>query len=242
LFAGRHRHPETTLPYVNPTFTGKIRGLAWRSINGAAWTTARLFHRRLDWGTTSVFVRAEHARTCSSYIIAYDAGSSYSTKTATFADNLVKRMNETMRPAFVGWRRNLHQSQRLSTKDAKPGLGGIAKAQRAPAGHPDWPTPARRRDVPTFEIIAPTESTLNLRTYTTQRGVDRRASTANPVILSQLRGNLANPHLGSTTPSRLRSSSRAGRGRRASGSSAPRSTARGRVRRRSVGSSVSVMP
>lgn len=42
------------------------------------------------------------------------------------------------------------------------------------------------------EIVAPTEGTLELRTYTTLRGVDRRASTGSPLLFSRERGNLEN--------------------------------------------------
>ena len=40
--------------------------------------------------------------------------------------------------------------------------------------------------------MAPTESTLELRTYAGQRGVDHRVGTSQPVILSRERGNLSN--------------------------------------------------
>lgn len=42
------------------------------------------------------------------------------------------------------------------------------------------------------EIVAPTESTLELRTYTGQRGVDRRFSTGNGLLFTATRGNFAN--------------------------------------------------
>lgn len=44
----------------------------------------------------------------------------------------------------------------------------------------------------TAEIVAPTEDTLELRTYTGQRGVDRRFSTGNGLLFVESRGNLAN--------------------------------------------------
>ena len=44
----------------------------------------------------------------------------------------------------------------------------------------------------TTEIVAPTESTLELRTYTVIRGVDRRFSTGNGLLFTNQRGNLAN--------------------------------------------------
>jgi len=45
------------------------------------------------------------------------------------------------------------------------------------------------------DIVAPTEQTLQLRTYATVRGVDHRASSAQPVILSEDQGSLANCQL-----------------------------------------------
>ena len=42
------------------------------------------------------------------------------------------------------------------------------------------------------EIVAPTESTLELRTYVTIRGTDRRISTGNGLIFTSDRGNFAN--------------------------------------------------
>jgi hypothetical protein len=44
----------------------------------------------------------------------------------------------------------------------------------------------------TFEVIAPTESTLELRTYVDQRGVDRRSGTGQEVIFALERGNVEN--------------------------------------------------
>lgn len=43
----------------------------------------------------------------------------------------------------------------------------------------------------TAEIVAPTESTLELRTYTGQRGQDRRFSSGNGLLFTEARGNLA---------------------------------------------------
>lgn len=43
----------------------------------------------------------------------------------------------------------------------------------------------------TAEIVCPTESTLELRTYTAQRGVDRRFSGGNGLLFTESRGNLA---------------------------------------------------
>jgi hypothetical protein len=44
----------------------------------------------------------------------------------------------------------------------------------------------------TAEIVAPTESTLEVQTFTGQRGVDRRFSTGNGLLFTSNRGNLEN--------------------------------------------------
>lgn len=44
----------------------------------------------------------------------------------------------------------------------------------------------------TTEVVAPTESTLEVRTFTGQRGVDHRAGTTQPVIFAVERGNIEN--------------------------------------------------
>lgn len=44
----------------------------------------------------------------------------------------------------------------------------------------------------TAEIVAPTEETLQLRTYTDQRGVDRRFSAGSGLVFTEERGNIAN--------------------------------------------------
>jgi len=181
----------------------------WRSIDGRAPyldNGAIYLIRYLDSGPTSTRVRAYHATSLlDRRIIAYSAGSTYTKKAATFADNLIKTfVNENMLAGIVGADRDGVETyadvSAYLTKQANLSMGAsIAKAA----------TRRRLLDVCvdlanasttagtylTFEIIAPTESTLELRTYTTQRGVDRRASTANPVILSELRGNLENAHL-----------------------------------------------
>lgn len=44
----------------------------------------------------------------------------------------------------------------------------------------------------TAEIVAPTESTLEFQTFTTQRGTDRRFSTGSGLLFTEARGNVAN--------------------------------------------------
>lgn len=181
----------------------------WRSIDGRSPyqdNSATYLIRYFDYGPTSTFVRAYHATSLlDRRVIAYDAGTSYTKKAAAAADDQIKTfVNENMLAGIVGADRDGVETyadvSAWLTKQADLGQGAsIAK------------TAARRKllDVATeiaqasqiagtyltFEIIAPTEGTLELRTYAGQRGVDRSAGTANPVILSTLRGNLENAHL-----------------------------------------------
>lgn len=181
----------------------------WRSINGrppyhdngALYTIETLRFR-----STYTFVRAYHMTgLMDRRIIAYAAGSSYSKKAAAPADNQLKAFwTENAGASIVGVDRDGVETQAdisaYVTTQANLGQGAsVAKAA------------ARRKllnvaqelceasttagTYMTFEIIAPTETTLELRTYTTQRGVDRRAGTASPVILREQAGVLENAQL-----------------------------------------------
>lgn len=183
---------------------GVWRSFAGRppSLDGSAIYLMETFEHTRN----TTFVRAYHATTLlDRRIIAYDAGSSYSSKSAAAADNQIKSFaSQQLAAGIVGADRDGVETQAdisayLSIQ-ANLGLGAsVAKAA------------ARRRLIEvarelaeasttagtylTFEIIAPTESTLELRTYATQRGVDRLVGTASPVILSESRGNLENATL-----------------------------------------------
>jgi hypothetical protein len=138
-------------------------------------------------------------------IIAYAAGSSYASKSATYADNLIKTF----------WKENAGASISAADRDGVETQADISAYVTTQAdlslGASIAKAAARRSLLETakelaeasatggtyltFEIIAPTESTLELRTYATQRGVDHRSSSAQPVILSEQRGNLENAEL-----------------------------------------------
>ena len=202
---------ETTLPLsFNPSFLledGRIG--VWRAINGRPPyldNGAIFLIRYIDYGPDAIFIRAYHATNLlDRRIIAYSAGSTYTTKAATFADNLIKTfVNENMLAGIVGADRDGVETyadvSAYLTKQANLSLGASVAKSAARRRLLDVATDLAQSSTTagtylTFEIIAPTESTLELRTYATQRGVDRRASTANPVILSSQRGNLTNAHL-----------------------------------------------
>ena len=181
----------------------------WRSINGRAPYNdngAQFLIETVRYRSTYTFVRASHATgILDRRIIAYSAGSSYSQKSAAPADDQIKTFwAENAGASIVGADRDGVETQAdisaYVTSQASLGAGAsVAKAA------------ARRRLLAvaqelceasttagtymTFEIIAPTESTLELRTYTTQRGVDRRFGTSNPVILREQAGVLENAQL-----------------------------------------------
>jgi len=205
---------ETTLPYtINPTFLQEDTRIGvYRAINGRAPyldNGAIYLIRYLDFGASSVFVRAYHATNLlDRRIIAYDAGSSYTTKAASAADDLIKTfVNENMLAGIVGADRDGVETyadvSAYLTKQANVTQGASIAKSAARRRLLDVCTDLANASTTagtylTFEIIAPTESTLELRTYATQRGVDRRVGNTagnTPIILSQSRGNLTNAHL-----------------------------------------------
>jgi len=202
---------EATLPLsFNPSFLvedGRIG--VWRAINGRPPyldNNAIYLIRYLNYGPENILVRAYHANTLlNRRIIAYAAGSSYTSKGPQAADDLIKAyVNENLLAGIVGVDRDGVETyadvSAYLTKQADLGLGATLSKAAARRVLMDVAVDLANASTTagtylTFEIVAPTESTLELRTYATVRGVDRRASTANPVILSSQRGNLSNEHL-----------------------------------------------
>ena len=202
---------ETTLPTsFDPAWLvedGRIG--VWRSINGRPpyLDNGAIYQiRYIDFGQSSIFVRAFHATNLlDRRIIAYDAGTTYTTKGPDFADDLIKEyMSQQMLSGIVGADRDGVETyadvSAYLTKEADQGRGASLRYSGARRNLLDVATDLAQASTTagtylTFEVFAPTESTLELRTYATQRGVDRRAGTAQPVILGTLRGNLVNPHL-----------------------------------------------
>lgn len=178
-----------------------LSGRAPYNDNNAQYTIETLRHH-----STYTFLRAYHTTgLLDRRIISYPAGSSYAQKSAAPADDQLKAFwAENAGASIVGADRDGVETQAdisaYVTTQANLSQGAsIAKAA------------ARRRLLNvaqelceasttagiymTFEIIAPSESTLELRTYTTQRGVDRRASSGSPVILREQSGVLENAQL-----------------------------------------------
>lgn len=180
----------------------------WRAINGRPPyldNDAIFLIRYLNFGPENILVRAFHASSIlERRIISYDAGSSYSDKAAAPADDQIKAfLNENLLGGIVVVDRDGAQTyadvSAYLTKQVNLGLApSIAKAAARRVLMDVAVDLANASNTAgtylTFAIVAPTESTLELRTYTGQRGVDRRAGTTNPVILSRQRGNLTNDH------------------------------------------------
>lgn len=181
----------------------------WRSINGRPPTLdgeTVFFIRTWDYTdetTTVTAYSANHLLT--RRIIDYFAGTSYSLKSAVAAGNQIKAfVNENMLAGIVGADRQGVETQAdisaYLSNQANLGDGQSIAMQCAWRNLLD--VVREIADASTFagtylacDIVAPTESTLQLRTYATARGVDHRASSGDPVILSPESGSLANCRL-----------------------------------------------
>lgn len=180
----------------------------WRSINGrppvldgeAIWLI-----QRFEYTTDYTRITALHANhLLNRRIAAYSAGSSYVSKSATAADNLIKTIvAENFGASIASADRDGAETQAdvssYLTIQANTSLGAsIAKAfARRKVGEVVQELCEASTTAGTYlaaEIVAPTESTLELRTYAL-RGVDHRATSGQPVILSPQRGNLENARL-----------------------------------------------
>lgn len=181
----------------------------WRAINGRPPyndNSAQYLIETLRYHSTYTFVRAYHATgLLDRRIISYPAGSSFSQKSAAPADNLIKTFwaenagasisgadrdgveTQADISAYVTTQANLSAGASVAKAAARRKL--LAVAQELCEASTTAGTYL------TFEIVAPSETTLELRTYTTQRGVDRRASTSSPVILREQAGVLENATL-----------------------------------------------
>jgi len=127
-------------------------------------------------------------------IVAYNAGSAQATKTATEADDLMK--------AFV--RENMGA---LATDTDRDWTAMVTVAADETLGVVVDKACARRNLLPVFQeicdqasqlgypvyfdVVCPTYGALEFRTWTGQRGADRRASSANPLILSPEMGAIS---------------------------------------------------
>lgn len=212
LSAGQVGALKLTVPVTFDTSLFRLDGRigVWRSINGRAPVLdgETVFFIRTweytDQTTTITAYSANHLRT--RRIIDYFAGSSYSSKTTpTAAGNLIKTfVSENMLAGIVAADRQGAETQAdisaLLSNQANLGDGQSLAMQCAWRNLDD--VIRELQDASTFagtymvsDIVSPTETTLELRTYATVRGVDHTASSSDPVILSPEAGSLANCRL-----------------------------------------------
>lgn len=178
----------------------------WRSIDGAAPTLdgdAIYLIRKWRYTNEVTTVTAYHANTLlKRRIIAYFTGTSYTLKGAVAAGNLIKAFaRENLGSGISAANRIGAETQAdlsaLLSVQADLADGVTVAAQDAYANLYDLiqtiaDASTQAGTYLAAEVVAPTESTLELRTYATIRGVDHRASSGQPVILSEETGSLAN--------------------------------------------------
>lgn len=175
----------------------------WRSVAGrppALDNGAIYLLSAIETTSAETKITAHHATSLlKRRIVAYWADSSYSSKVGP-ADDLIKAFaRENLGSSIVGADRDGNDfmadvSAYLSIQ-GDLGQGVIMSKAAARRNLHEVATELAEESIGwgtylTFEVFAPTERTLQLRTYTGQRGVDRRAGTADPVILGEARGNL----------------------------------------------------
>lgn len=191
-------------PKGNLVLDGRIG--VWRSINGRTPTLdgqAIFLIRKWRYTAEAITVTAYHANSLlKRRIIAYYTGTSYTLKNANFAGNQIKAFAkenlgtsissanriglETQADvsAYLSVQADLADGVAIAAQDAYSNLYdlivGISNASTQAGTYM------------TAEVVAPTESTLELRTFATVRGVDHRASSGQPVILSEDTGSLTN--------------------------------------------------
>jgi hypothetical protein len=193
-----------TYPIGNLPLDGRIG--VWRSINGRPPTLdgqAQYLIRKWRFTSETITVTAIHANSLlKRRIIAYYTGTAYTLKSATFAGNLIKtfaseqlgsgisagnRIGVETQADLSTWlaiQANLNDGVTIAAQDSYANLYDLIVAISNASTQAGTYMAA--------EIVAPTESTLELRTYPTARGVDHRASSAAPVILSEDTGSLTN--------------------------------------------------
>lgn len=159
--------------------------------------------RRWDYGEHATTVYAVHAtELLTRRFMNYYSGTAYTAKTTTAADNLIKafasqqlgsgivgadRIGSETQADISAWlaiQANLSLGQSTSKAAAWRNLFDVVREL--------CDTSTQAGTYLTAEIVAVGQSDLELRTYTGQRGVDRRASSGQPLIFSASRGNVEN--------------------------------------------------
>ena len=200
---------ELTVPSTVPLwlFPKDGRLLPYRAIDGRAPAhdngKVYLIRKRESTADTTTITAYDATSILMRRIIAYYAGSTYADKAAAAADDQIKQFARDNLTAPDSSRKAdttaLNVSAYLSIQ-ANLGAGAsIAKACAWRNLHEVATELAQASTSAgtycTFEIVAPTESTLELRTVAGQRGVDRRASSGQPIVFAPESGSLENARL-----------------------------------------------
>lgn len=200
---------QLTVPATVPLslFPKDGRLIPYRSIAGRSPAMDNgkvyLIQRRQSTANTTTITAIDATSILQRRIIAYYAGSSQAQKAAAAAGNQIKAFAREQLTALAGTRygdttggdvsaylsvqADLGDGQSIAKAAAWRSLHDVA-ADLAQAS-------ATLGTYLTFEIVAPTESTLELRTAASQRGIDRRAGTATPMIFAEATGNLTGVEL-----------------------------------------------
>jgi hypothetical protein len=208
LNAGQVGVLRLTVPaWVDPAlFPLDARIGVWRSVGGRPPQLdgqAMFLVRSWRYTETATTITAYHATSLlKRRIIAYAAGSAQASKSSGFAGDIIKAYaSENLGSGIVGASRDGSETQAdLSTyltiqanlADGAAVATADARQNLFTAIRDLCDASTQNGTYLTAEIVAPTEQTLELRTYAGQRGVDRRASTTQPVILSAATGSLEN--------------------------------------------------
>lgn len=175
----------------------------WRSINGRAPQLdgqAVYLVRGWVYTDTSVTAIALHANHLwRRRIVAYDAGSSYTSKAAAPAGNLIKTYTAEQMLSGVTADRDLSSAgvdiSAYLTRQADIGDGASLVTQVTRKHLFDvvrelCDASTAAGSYLTAEIVAPSPGTLQARTYAGQRGRDHRAGSGQPIVLSPETGTL----------------------------------------------------
>lgn len=196
----------TVVPAIDPTLLfpdGRIE--VYRSIDGNppySDNNAVFLMETFQYSKLSTFIRAFHVNTLTTRrYVTYASGSSFSNKTATFADDLLKTYWKENAGSSIGAAREGTQTQAdlSSYISVQPNLSLGPNVSMVGAHDPLDGVLARICDASstagtylTYEIVSLGDRTFEFRTYTTSRGGDHSTSSPFPVTLSESRGNLVN--------------------------------------------------